>query len=115
MKEFLARLDKRIALMNAQREGEIEKLEVEHNRLVADLPQALLSKEAALAKLEARKVSGTYYDCSCGTGRTEFCDNMVCAYGRLRGDEYINGPISHANYIEHRIAEILAEIERKKA
>ena len=107
--------EKETALKLAQRENEIAQLEAEHNRLVADLPQALTNREKALAELAVRKASGKYYDCSCGTGRTEFCDKWVCAYGRIRGDEYINGPISHANYIEHRIVEILAEIERKKA
>jgi hypothetical protein len=115
MEEILARIDKRVAQIKAQWKCEIAQLESEYNCLAADLPQALTNKEAALAKLESRKTSGKYYDCSCGSGRTEFCENAVCAYDRVRGDEYIFGPISRANYIEHRIAEILAEIERKRA
>ena len=102
----------------AEREAErkknmIKKLEGELDRLNKKLPEVLHNKEKALAVKEERKASGiNIYDCSCGNGRTEFCERPVCEYERIRHDEYINGPISQAIEVNNRIAEITNELSR---
>ncbi len=109
MSDILARLDR------ARKEREIAQLEADHARLVKELPQALINKEKALVEIEASKASGKFFDCDCGTGRTELCERPLCEYERIRQGEYVFGYIYRAEYLENKIAEIAAELERRKA
>ena len=112
MDAILARIDAALALKAERNKNIIKKLEDERDRIKKELPEALLNKQKALAIMKERKETTNIYDCSCGTGRTEFCDNSVCRYARLRLDEYINGPISRVKYMIQRFAEITREISR---
>jgi hypothetical protein len=101
--------------ISKRKKEEVKYLEKEYEQLTKALPDALLAKEKALIVLAERNASEKIYDCSCGTGRTGFCENSMCCYERIRQEEYLNGPISRADYIERRLPEILAEITNNQS